>query len=107
MQIYFLGKTITIDWLAGFSNSSAQYLEASYNDLLIFKWNGSHNLYLLRDRKAFDNCDFSGAHFAGDRSPIRARLLGEPPIMYYLACNEPGDCVAGQKLAVSTGDIKF
>ena len=105
------GKQIKIDWLAGFSNSSAQYLEASAHDTLSFEWSsGSHNVYYLRDQEAFDNCNFSGAHLLGDISPMTLELTSFQsghPNMHYFACNVPRHCNSGQKLAVSTGDIKF
>ena len=104
------GKKIRIDWTSGFSNSSARYLEACGRDILSFEWNKSHNVYSLRDRKAFDNCDFTGAHLLGRRSPMTLDLTSfqsDPSKMHYFACKVAGHCVKGQKLAVSTGDIKF
>ena len=103
--------------MAGFSNSSAQYLKAKTNDTLSFEWSGSHNVYSLADRNAFKNCDFSGAHLIGDRSPATI-FLGNPypdslrntrkkAYMHYFACKVPGHCARGQKLAVSRGDITF
>ena len=97
--------------MAGFSNSSAQYLEAKTNDTLSFEWRGSHNVYKLADRKAFKNCDFSGAHLLGDKSPVKKNLLTScqlgQPITHYFACKVAAHCVAGQKLAVFIGDMKF
>ena len=119
MQIYFPGSEITIDWTAGFSNSSAQYLEVQVQpDLpsgcsitLSFEWERNHNVYSLPDQKAFDDCDFSGAHLLGDKSPVKKNLLTScqlgQPITHYFACKVSGHCVAGQKLAVFIGDIKF
>ena len=46
----------------------------------------------------------------GDRSPVIvhiAKLKSDHANMFYFACKVPGHCVDGQKLALSTGDIKF
>ena len=68
-------------------------------------------MYSLPDQKAFDDCDFSGAHLLGDKSPTKSKLLTScqlgQPITHYFACKVPGHCASGQKLAVFIGDIKF
>ena len=67
-------------------------------------------MYSLRDQEAFDNCNFSGAQLLGDISPMMFELtsfLSDHPNMHYFACNKPGHCNSGQKLAVLTGDKKF
>ena len=105
--------------MAGFSNSSARYQEALVDPsvpsgcsiTLSFEWERSHNVYSLPDQKAFDDCDFSGAHLLGDKSPTQRDLLTScqlgQPITHYFACNVPGHCGAGQKLAVFIGNVKF
>ena len=68
-------------------------------------------MYSLPDQKAFEDCDFSGAHLLGDKSPTKSKLLTScqlgQPITHYFACKVSGHCVAGQKLAVFIGDIGF
>ena len=91
--------------MAGFTNRSARYLSASAPVTLSFEWTGSHNVYSLPDWKAFENCDFSGAHFLGDKSPTTYKTPNKFQSQYF-ACKKPGHCVHGQKLAV-TGDIIF
>ena len=90
--------------MAGFTNRSAQYLSASAPVILSFEWTGSHNVYSLPDWKAFENCDFSGAHLLGEKSPTTYTRTKDQS--QFFACHKPGHCVKGQKLAV-TGDMIF
>ena len=68
-------------------------------------------MYSLPDQKAFDDCDFSEGQLLGDRSPVKKNLLTScqlgQPITHYFACKVAAHCVAGQKLAVFIGDMKF
>ena len=67
-------------------------------------------MHLLANRKAFKKCDFSGAILLGDKSPVVvhiAKLKSDHAKMFYFACNVQEHCIRGQKLALSTGDIKF
>ena len=95
--------------MAGFNDPSARELEVSAQDTLEFHWQGGrhHNVYSLPDRKAFDACDFTGAHKLGDTTGLTYKMFDFPT--HYFACyntgpGEPGHCRAGQKLVV-TGDI--
>ena len=90
--------------MAGFSDPSARYLTAPAPVMLSFEWTGSHNVYSLPDWNAFENCEFTGAHLLGDKSPTTYNRTKSQS--QYFACKVPGHCVKGQKLAV-TGDIKF
>ena len=89
--------------MANFSDPSVRSLKASVGNVLSFEWseNHKHNVYLLPDKNAFDNCEFSNADFIGSSSPTRFTLDSFPT---YFGCEMA--CNAGHKLAV-LGEIAF
>ena len=97
---------IHVPWLAGFGTDAAAVAARSkaahVGDSLHFMWGGTtvHNVYMMANKAAFDSCDFTGATNLGAVSPI-AYTLTELPT--YFACQIPGHCAAGQKLAVTAG----
>lgn len=96
------GDTVTpVQWLAGFNDESARAIEAHAGDILQFVWEqdyGVHDVKIMADKDAFDNCDFSGATYLGDASHVQYTLTALPA---YFACSIEGHCAAGQKLAVT------
>ena len=88
--------------MASLSNTSAQSLNASIGDVLIFEWSGNHthNVYLFPDQMAFDNCNFSDADFLGSSSPTTFTLDSFPT---YFGCEMA--CNSGHKLAVLAGKV--
>ena len=94
------GDTVTpVQWLAGFQGESAQAIEAHAGDILQFVWDsGDHDVQIMADKDAFDNCDFSGATSVGDASHVQYTLTALPA---YFACSVDTHCASGQKLAVT------
>ena len=64
-------STVTVDWIALFSNVSARALSAAAGASRSFVWAGSHNVYKFSNQAAFDACDFSSAQLIGSSSPSR------------------------------------
>ena len=89
--------------MANFSDPSVRSLKASVGDVLSFEWSGNntHNVYLLPDQTAFDNCNFSDADFLGSSSPTTFTIDSFPT--YF---GSKMTCNAGHKLAV-LGEIAF
>ena len=100
---FISGNERIVNWMANFSDPSAQSLKASVGDVLSFEWseNHKHNVYLLPDKTVFDECDFSDADFLGSSSPTTFTLDSFPT---YFGCKIA--CNAGHKLAVM-GKIVF
>ena len=94
------GDTVTpVQWLAGFQDANARAIEAHAGDILQFVWEqGYHNVKIMADKDAFDNCDFSGATSVGDASHVQYTLTALPA---YFACSIGTHCASGQKLAVT------
>ena len=90
--------------MANFSDPSVRSLKASVGDVLSFEWseNHKHNVYLLPDKNAFDNCEFPNADFIGSSSPTTFTLDSFPTYFgLEMTCN------AGHKLAVLSGTVAF
>ena len=90
--------------MANSRNPSGQSLNASYGDALSFEWSGNHthNVYLLPDQTAFDNCNFDDADFLSSSSPTTFTLDSFPTYFgVKMTCN------AGHKLAVLSGTVAF
>ena len=92
--------THEISWLAGFNSADARATTAAVGDSLLFQWSGypSHNVYRMADEAAFNDCDFSGAAYLGDASPIEYTITELPA---YFSCSVGQHCRSGQKLAVT------
>ena len=94
----------TIDWKLGMSvDEQNQVVKLDENNLavVVFKWNGNHNMYQFPDKDAFENCDFSQATMLSSSSTtssftFRARSSGA----YYFGCEVGSHCRYGQKLAL-------
>ena len=93
-----------VQWLAGFGTDAAAVAARSktahVGDSLHFMWGGdnAHNVHMMANKAAFDSCDFTGATNLGAVSPVEYKLTALPT---YFACQIPGHCAAGQKLAVT------
>lgn len=104
--------TITrFDWTIGFSGAEEhQKLSVFDGDMVEFLWKGTHNVYQMKDKTAFDACDFVGSTPVGNTfgtSGVREVISSGDGTIHYFACKVGSDCSGGQKLAitiVSTGD---
>ena len=82
----------------------------SDGDEVQFLWEGDHNVYRMKDKTAFDACDFVGSTPIGkafDTSGVRQVISSGDGMIHYFACKVGSHCSVGQKLAiiiVGTGD---
>ena len=86
----------SIPWTAGFGDPAARTLGVKDGDVLKFVWTGGHNVYLMKDKAAFDSCDFSGGTNLGGASPVY-HTMGAATT--YFACKVGSHCANGQKLS--------
>ena len=71
-------------------------------DTISFTWAGNHNVYLMPNEDAFNNCDFSDALQIGTASPHVYSSAGTVPGQnLYFACSAGSHCTNGQKLKVT------
>ena len=89
-----------VDWVAQFASTTK---EATHHpaDALRLLWTGDHAVARLRDRRAWEACDFAGAAELGSASPVTVR--GDAAEEIFLACPVGDHCRWGLKLAVSWG----
>merc|ERR1711865_1119861 len=66
---------IHVPWLAGFGDETARSKTAHVGDSLHFMWQGNnHNVYMMANKAAFEECDFAGATDLGSMSPVEYKL---------------------------------
>jgi peptidoglycan/LPS O-acetylase OafA/YrhL len=95
------GGGTSVDWTKGFSGKAEDQTAAvKSGEVLTFVWTGNHNVFLMKDKAAFDACDFSAATELGSASPV-LHTMGTATT--YFACQVGTHCVSGQRLsAVAT-----
>ena len=87
----------SIPWTKGFSGDAAdQTMDVKSGEVLKFVWSGGHNVFLMKDKAAFDACDFSGGTNLGGASPVY-HTMGAATT--YFACKVGAHCLNGQKLS--------
>ena len=103
--------TLTFEWTSGFSRAKKhQELSVSDGDEVEFLWEGDHNVYRMKDKTAFDACDFVASTPIGkafDTSGVRQVISSGEGMIHYFACKVGSHCSGGQKLAITivgTGD---
>ena len=70
-------------------------------DEIEFSWTGSHNVYHMKDKAAFEACKFDGSHVIGASSPSKYKVTGSAGTVHFFACQVGSHCTRGQKLAVT------
>jgi hypothetical protein len=87
----------SIPWTKGFSGKAEdQTMPVKSGEVLKFVWTGGHNVYQMKDKAAFDACDFSGGTNLGGASPVY-HTMGAATT--YFACKVGAHCLNGQKLS--------
>ena len=87
----------SVDWTKGFSGKAEDQTAAvTSGEVLTFVWTGNHNVFLMKDKAAFDACDFSGGTNLGGASPVY-HTMGAATT--YFACKVGAHCLNGQKLS--------
>jgi len=95
-------SVIGISWVAGFGGPSArQRTGLKAGDVLVFTWHNTHNVYIMPDKAAFDECDFGRAQLLGDQSGVSYTWTGAATPVYF-ACRVNSHCDLGQKLTASS-----
>ena len=91
----------SIPWKKGLSGEPKdQTMNVRAGDVLKFGWAGTHNVYQMKDKAAFDSCDFSGSANIGGVSPVYYTMGAATT---YFACKVGSHCVSGQKLSAVIG----
>lgn len=91
------GASTSVIWTKGFSGRAEdQTMDVKSGEVLEFEWKGTHNVYRMQDKAAFDACDFSTATKLGAASPL-LHTMGTATT--YFACNVGAHCNSGQKLS--------
>jgi len=98
------GKTTTFDFTKGLSGKAEdQVLSVADGDEIEFTWTGGHNVYLMKDKTAFDSCSWDGSTVIGETSGANRVISGSDGTVQYFACKVGPHCTSGQKLAVTIG----
>ena len=94
----------TIDWKLGMSvDEQNQVVELDEENLavIVFKWNGNHNVYQFPDKDSFENCDFSQATILFTTAITSSYIFrARSPGTYYFGCEVGSHCRYGQKLTL-------
>jgi hypothetical protein len=97
-----MGTPKQFDFMKGFSDKAEdQALSVPSMTDLEFTWSGAHNVYLMKDKAAYDTCKFEGAKMLGDKSGTKHHIHGNNGDVFYFACQVSNHCAVGQKLAVT------
>ena len=88
----------SINWVKGFSGKAEdQTMDVKKGEVLKFVWtNHTHNVFLMKDKAAFDACDFSTGTNLGGTSPVYYTMGAATT---YFACQVGTHCLNGQKLS--------
>jgi len=97
------GKTTTFDFNQGFTAAGLKALSVADGDEIVFTWTGAHNVYLMKDKAAFDACVWDGSTLVGEKSGVKKVISGKAGTVHYFACQVGAHCKSGQKLAVTIG----
>ena len=102
MYLIHVAKRVVIDWAPGMSTQLVQAkVDQSGFGSVVFKWTGMHNVWLFKDKAAFDSCDFARADGLSDDSGY---VFTSRADTYYFACSIYGHCANGQKLQLDITD---
>ena len=97
-----MAATITFDFNKGFSQKLAdQQLTVQSGDEIVFTWTGTHNVYKMKDKAAYDACSFDGSTLLGEQSGTKTTISGGTK--HYFSCSVGTHCKSGQKLEVTVG----
>merc|ERR1711907_37767 len=81
---------VTVDWNAGFSSPAARAKSVTAGKHIVFSWTGTHNVYKMADKAAFDACNFAGStQVGGATSPVTYNTSPSATGHIYFACNGP------------------
>ena len=94
----------SVGWAAGLSGpATGRTMDVMNGETIQFTWSGGHNVYSMKDKAAFDACDFSTAIELGTNSGVRHTMgvyNGHPYTdTAYFACKVGTHCASGQKLS--------
>merc|ERR1719201_2801222 len=91
--------TKNIGWKVNMQDNQEQ---VAVNTDVIFTWTGTHDVYLLPNKKAFEECDFSKAKELASTSVNKYTYKASAAGNFYFACKVTGHCkFTKQKLALT------
>ena len=90
-----------IDWKLGMKDAErAQTVTAGTH--VIFKWSGTHNVWLMPNKAAYDSCNFDQATELASTSVNEYTYKASAAGTFYFACKVSIHCqYANQKLALT------
>merc|ERR1719506_340205 len=90
-----------ITWRLGMTKADREQTVAAGTDVL-FKWIGTHNVFLLPNKAAYDACNFDQATELASSSVNEYTYKASAAGTFYFACKMRGHCHFGdQKLALT------
>ena len=81
------------------SADQAQTVAAGTN--VIFKWSGTHNVWWLPKKAAYDACDFSQARELASDSVNEYTYKASAPGTFYFGCKISQHCTYNHKMALT------
>ena len=90
----------SIDWKLGMTTAE-QTQTVSANTDVIFKWTGSHDVWLLPNKGAYDACEFSQGKELASTSVNKYTYETLAAGTFYFACKVTGHCRFDVKLALT------
>merc|ERR1711934_456781 len=91
--------TKNIGWKVNMQDNQEQ---VAVNTDVIFTWTGTHDVYLLPNKKAFEECDFSKAKELASTKVNKYTYKASAAGVFYFACKVTGHCkFTKQKLALT------
>ena len=90
-----------IVWKLNMKSTERQQTVAVNTDV-IFTWTGTHDVYLLPNKKAFEECDFSKAKELASTKVNKYTFKASAAGVFYFGCKVTGHCkFTKQKLALT------
>ena len=87
-----------VDWKLGMT-AAEQTQTVKMNNVVVFNWEGLHNVYMFASKSAFDSCNFAGAVKVGTESPFVYKPSSSG--VFYFGCQIGKHCAEKQKLALT------
>jgi len=100
VDMAIFSNAIEIDWIAGFSDPSAQSISVEKESVIRFSWSsGIYDVWKFPDKDSFERCDFESAVqiINGAKSPVTYTVTETS----FFSSKVGSNCVYGQKLMVT------
>ena len=100
VDMAIFSNAIEINWIAGFSDPSAQSISVNKESVIRFSWSsGTYDVWKFQDKDSFAMCDFESATqiINGTKSPVTYTVTETS----FFPSKVGSNCVYGQKLMVT------